>query len=100
MRAGWTASGACTSGSTVPPRAATTPASGSATTTSMASAEPNLPEGDRSMNDAALKSDIREIVVDKDIPHPPEVVWKALTTAETIARWIREPIGFEPVVGN
>src|SRR6185295_5905724 len=39
-RAEWTASGACTSGSTVPPRGATTRASGGAATTSTASAEP------------------------------------------------------------
>ena len=52
------------------------------------------------MNDAALKSDTRDIVVDKVIPHPPEAVWKALTTGEMIARWITAPTGFEPVVGN
>jgi uncharacterized protein YndB with AHSA1/START domain len=52
------------------------------------------------MSDVALQSDTRDIVVDKDIPHPPEAVWKALTTAEAIARWIKEPVGFEPVVGN
>ncbi|MDR6288377.1 MULTISPECIES: SRPBCC family protein [Inquilinus] len=52
------------------------------------------------MSDAALQSDTRDIVVDKDIPQPPEAVWKALTTAGMIARWIKEPVGFEPVVGN
>src|SRR5713101_4244162 len=35
MRADWTASGACTSGSTAPPRGATRRASGGAATTSM-----------------------------------------------------------------
>src|SRR5574342_130310 len=39
MRAGWTASGACTNGSTAPPRGATRRASGGAATTSTASAE-------------------------------------------------------------
>src|SRR5687768_16430294 len=39
MRADWTASGACTSGSTVHPRGATRRASGSAATTSTTSAE-------------------------------------------------------------
>src|SRR5436189_4612514 len=34
MRAAWTACGACTSGSTAPPRGATRPASGGAATTS------------------------------------------------------------------
>src|SRR5215831_6309283 len=41
MRADWTASGACTSGSTAPPRGATRRASGGAATTSTASAEPS-----------------------------------------------------------
>src|SRR3989441_8796906 len=40
MRADWTASGACTSGSTAPPRGATRRASGGAATTSTTSAEP------------------------------------------------------------
>src|SRR2546428_1034650 len=41
MRADWTASGACTSGSTAPPRGATRRASGGAATTSTTSAEPS-----------------------------------------------------------
>src|SRR5260370_270395 len=41
MRADWTASGACTNGSTVPPRGATRRASGGDTTTCTTSAEPS-----------------------------------------------------------
>src|SRR5260370_28675137 len=41
MRADWTASGACTSGSTAPPWGATRRASGGAATTSTTSAEPS-----------------------------------------------------------
>src|SRR5260221_6047405 len=41
MRADWTASGACTSGSTAHPRGATRRASGGAATTSTTSAEPS-----------------------------------------------------------
>src|SRR5713101_6226161 len=41
MRADWTASGACTSGSTAPPRGATRRASGGAATTSTTSVEPS-----------------------------------------------------------
>src|SRR5882672_2133928 len=41
MREDWTASGACTSGSTAHPRGATRRASGGAATTSTASAEPS-----------------------------------------------------------
>src|SRR5205809_725976 len=41
MRADWTASGACTSGSTAPPRGATRRASGGSATTSTTSADPS-----------------------------------------------------------
>src|SRR5437660_933976 len=41
MRADWTVSGACTSGSTAPPRGATRRASGGSATTSTTSAEPS-----------------------------------------------------------
>ena len=50
------------------------------------------------MNDTALKADTQDIVVDEVFPHAPDTLWKALTTGELIARWIRmTPIGFEPV---
>jgi uncharacterized protein YndB with AHSA1/START domain len=42
-----------------------------------------------------------EIVVEEVFPHPPESVWKALTTPALMARWFRmTAVGFEPVVGN
>ena len=41
----------------------------------------------------------RDIVVDEWLPHPPEKVLKALTTAELIGRWLM-PNDFEPVVGK
>src|SRR5438094_534937 len=43
MRADWTASGACTSGSTAPPRGATRPASGGAATTSTTASDGRPP---------------------------------------------------------
>ena len=52
------------------------------------------------MNDAALKSDTRDIVVDEVFPHAPETIWKALTSGELIARWMMAPTGFEPVKGK
>lgn len=53
------------------------------------------------MNDAALKPATREIVIDTVFPHPAEKIWKALTTAELIARWLKMPMsGFAPVKGN
>ena len=39
------------------------------------------------MNDAALKFETQDIVVDEVFPHAPETIWKALTTSELIARW-------------
>ena len=49
---------------------------------------PNPAEGNRSMNDAALKSGTQDIVVDEVFPHAPETIWKTLTTGELIARWM------------
>ena len=52
------------------------------------------------MNDAALKSDAQEIVVDEMLPHSPEKIWKALTTGDLIARWLMPATGFEAVKGK
>ena len=52
------------------------------------------------MNDAALKSDTQDIVVDEVFPHAPETIWKTLTTGELIGRWMMPPTGFEPVKGK
>ena len=52
------------------------------------------------MTDAAQVSSRQQIVVDEVFPHAPDVIWRALTTGEIMARWFREPKGFEPVVGN
>ena len=41
----------------------------------------------------------RDIVVEDVLPHSPKRVWKALTTAELIGRWLM-PNDFEPVVGK
>ena len=52
------------------------------------------------MNDAALKSDTQDIVVDEVFPHAPETIWKTLTTGELIGRWLMAPTGFEPTKGK
>ena len=41
----------------------------------------------------------RDIVVEDVLPHPPEKVWRALTTSELIGRWLM-PNDFKPVVGH
>lgn len=52
------------------------------------------------MNDAALQTR-PQIMVDEVFPHAPETIWKTLTSAELMARWVgMVPSGFEPVVGN
>jgi uncharacterized protein YndB with AHSA1/START domain len=53
------------------------------------------------MNHAALKPATQDIVIDEVLPHSPETVWKTLTTAELIGRWLKmTPMGFEPAVGS
>jgi uncharacterized protein YndB with AHSA1/START domain len=53
------------------------------------------------MNDAALKSDTQDIVVDEIFPHAPETIWKTLTTPELMGRWLKmAPSGFEPTKGT
>jgi uncharacterized protein YndB with AHSA1/START domain len=44
-------------------------------------------------------SETRDIVVEGVLPHAPEVVWTALTTAELIGRWLM-PNDFEPAGGK
>lgn len=43
--------------------------------------------------------EIRSIIVEEVVPHAPEMVWKILTTAALIARWLM-PNDFEPVIGH
>ncbi|MGO1000128.1 SRPBCC family protein [Lysobacter sp. CA196] len=52
------------------------------------------------MSDAVLKSDMQQIVVDEVFPHAPEILWKALTSGDLIARWLMPPNGFAPVEGR
>ena len=52
------------------------------------------------MNEAAMKIDTQDIVVEEVLPHAPETIWKALTTGELISRWLMPATGFEPVKGK
>ena len=52
------------------------------------------------MNDAHLRTDTQQIVVDEVFPHAPETIWRTLTTGELIGRWLMVPTGFEPVQGK
>lgn len=52
------------------------------------------------MSAAALKAETKDIVLDEVFPHTPATIWKALTSAQLIARWLMQPTGFEAVEGN
>jgi uncharacterized protein YndB with AHSA1/START domain len=41
----------------------------------------------------------RSIVIEREMPHPPEKIWRALTEAPLIEQWLM-PNDFAPVVGR
>ena len=41
----------------------------------------------------------RSVVVEREIPHPPEKIWRALTQPHLIAEWLMKN-DFAPVVGH
>jgi uncharacterized protein YndB with AHSA1/START domain len=41
----------------------------------------------------------RSVVVEKDMPHPPQKIWRALTQSQLIGHWLMEN-DFLPVVGH
>jgi uncharacterized protein YndB with AHSA1/START domain len=49
---------------------------------------------------AETQENIRDIVIDEVFPHAPATVWKALTSAQLIGRWLMPPTGFEAVEGK
>ena len=44
-------------------------------------------------------TDIRTVVVERELTHPPEKVWRALTQPHLIAEWLMRS-DFAPVVGH
>lgn len=52
------------------------------------------------MTAAAVKTETRDIVIDEVLPHLIETIWKAMTTAELIGRWLMQPTGFEATAGR
>ena len=52
------------------------------------------------MSTAALTAETKDIVIDDVFPHTAETIWRALTSAQLIARWLMQPTGFEAVEGN
>jgi uncharacterized protein YndB with AHSA1/START domain len=49
------------------------------------------------MTQAATET--RSVVVEREIAHPPEKIWRALTTPHLIAEWLMKN-DFEPVAGH
>ena len=44
-------------------------------------------------------SETRKVVVERDLPHPPQKVWRALTQGFLIEEWLMQN-DFQPVVGH
>jgi len=49
------------------------------------------------MNDSS--TEIRTVVVEREFPHPPEKVWRALTQQHLVEEWLMKN-DFQPVVGH
>ena len=49
------------------------------------------------MNETSTET--RSVVVEREIPHPPEKLWRALTQPHLIAEWLMKN-DFQPVVGH
>jgi uncharacterized protein YndB with AHSA1/START domain len=49
------------------------------------------------MNETSTQT--RSVVVEREIPHPPEKVWRALTQPHLIEEWLMKN-DFKPVVGH
>jgi uncharacterized protein YndB with AHSA1/START domain len=49
------------------------------------------------MND--VSSDARSVIVEREFPHPPERLWRALTQPHLIQEWLMKN-DFAPVVGH
>ena len=46
-----------------------------------------------------IASEIRSVVIEREIPFPPEKLWRALTQPHLIEEWLMKN-DFEPVVGH
>jgi uncharacterized protein YndB with AHSA1/START domain len=46
-----------------------------------------------------VSTETRSVVVERDIPHPPQKLWRALTQPHLIAEWLMKN-DFAPVVGH
>lgn len=51
------------------------------------------------MNTTASRTDIRTVVTERIIPHPPEKIWRALTQPHLIQEWLMSN-DFKPEAGH
>ena len=47
----------------------------------------------------ATSAETRSVVMERDIPHPPEKIWRALTQPHLMEAWLMKN-DFQPVVGH
>jgi uncharacterized protein YndB with AHSA1/START domain len=46
-----------------------------------------------------ISAETRSVILERDIPHPPEKIWRALTQPHLIEEWLMKN-DFSPVVGH
>jgi uncharacterized protein YndB with AHSA1/START domain len=51
------------------------------------------------MTNTATATETRSVVVEREIPHPPEKIWRALTQPHLIEEWLMKN-DFKPAVGH
>jgi uncharacterized protein YndB with AHSA1/START domain len=51
------------------------------------------------MTNTATATETRSVVVEREIPHPPEKIWRALTQPHLIEEWLMKN-DFKPIVGH
>src|SRR5919106_5677031 len=51
------------------------------------------------MSTTATATETRSVVVEREIPHPPEKIWRALTQPHLIEEWLMKN-DFKPVAGH
>ena len=49
------------------------------------------------MNEASTQT--RSVIVERELPHPPEKIWRALTQPHLIEEWLMKS-DFQPIVGR
>lgn len=52
------------------------------------------------MTQAQTLDQTRAIAVEEDFPHPPALLWQAISDGALMARWLMPPTGFAPVAGQ